>query len=129
LEAADGLGLQTDLTQRSAASGDFGICLRWAAVGQTGFATGLIVIPLGGFGAVGVVTAGVVVWTPTQTVTEPECMADPWETPELPEPPVEQAIATGASTNTKAEEISKLEKVTASLEVIDIRKTISKLIF
>ena len=61
MEADAGLGLQTDLTQRSAASGDFGICLRWAAVGQTGFATGLIVIPLAGFGVVGVVTVGVVV--------------------------------------------------------------------
>jgi hypothetical protein len=56
-------------------------------------------------------------------------MADPWETPELPEPPVEQAIATGASTNTRAEVISKLENATASLEVIDIRKTISTFIF
>ena len=61
LEAVGLLGAQTDLTQRSAASGDFGICLRWAAVGQTGFATGLRVIPLDVFGAVGVVTAGVVV--------------------------------------------------------------------
>jgi hypothetical protein len=56
-------------------------------------------------------------------------MADPWETPALPELPVEQAIATGASTNTNAEAISKLENVTASLEVIDIGKTISTFIF
>jgi len=61
LEADGWLGLQTDLTQRSAASGDFGICLRWAAVGQTGLATGLIVMPLGGFGADGEFSAGVVV--------------------------------------------------------------------
>jgi hypothetical protein len=56
-------------------------------------------------------------------------MADPWETPELPEPPVEHAIATGASTNTSAEAISKLEHVTASFEMIDIHKTISTFIF
>lgn len=113
---------QTDLTQRSAASGDLGICLSWAAVGQTGLATGLIVIPLAGFGAVGVVTAGVLDWIPTHTVTEPEYMADPWDTPELADPPVEQAIATGVSTNTRTEVISKLEMVAANFEVIDIQK-------
>jgi hypothetical protein len=56
-------------------------------------------------------------------------MADPCDTPELADPPVEQAIATGASTNTRAEVISKLESVTASLEVIDIHKTINTFMF
>jgi hypothetical protein len=60
LEATGLLGAQTDLIQRSAASGDLGMILRWAADGQTGFATGLRVIPVAGFGAVGLGAAGVV---------------------------------------------------------------------
>ena len=54
-------GAHTDLIQRSAASGDLGICLRWAAVGQTGLATGFTEMPLGGFGAGGAAIAGVLV--------------------------------------------------------------------
>jgi hypothetical protein len=49
-------------------------------------------------------------------------MAEPWDTPELPAPPVEHANATGASTNTKAEVIRTLESEAASFEVIDITK-------
>jgi hypothetical protein len=49
-------------------------------------------------------------------------MADPCDTPELPAPPGEQAKATGASTKTKADVISKLENATESFELIDISK-------
>jgi hypothetical protein len=78
-------------------------------------------MPLGGFGAVGAI-AGEVVWTPTHTVTEPACIAEPCEIPELPVPPGEQAIAIGASTKTKAEVMNKLEIAIATFEVIDIPK-------
>jgi hypothetical protein len=56
-------------------------------------------------------------------------MADPCETPELPAPPVEHAKATGASTRTKADAISKLENATAVFKLIDIPETIRTLIF
>ena len=115
---------QSDSTQRSAAFADLGICFFWAAVGQgVGLGTGLTTIPVLGLGAVaGACGGGFVVCIPTQTVTDPEYMAEPCVTPDAEAASGEQAIAAGPSINTKVEAIKRLEKTVASFVVVNIAK-------
>ena len=59
---------------------------------------------------------------PTQTVTDPEYIAEPCVTPDAEAASGEQPIATGASKNTKADAMKRLERAVASFVVIDIAK-------
>ena len=80
-------------------------------------------IPALGFGAVeGLCGGGLVVCIPTQTVTDPEYIAEPCVTPDAEAASGEQASAAGASINTKADAMKRLEKTVASFVVIDIAK-------
>ena len=122
-----GFGEQIDSTQRSAASGDFGMLANWLLVGQlatigfagaTGIAFGLACTLGCGFGLVtGTLVVMVLVTlvvleepgeldpAPTQTVTEEEPILDPCD-----DPPPEQAKASGASIPTKLAATRKLTK-------------------
>jgi hypothetical protein len=113
-----GAGEQIDCTHRSAASADFGMLEICEELGQlTGLVTGLgetaltgLATVLGaglgfGFGlaGAGTVTVFVIAFVvvepgdledePTQTVTDPDPILEPWLNPEDEDPPPEQAMA------------------------------------
>jgi hypothetical protein len=80
-------------------------------------------IPVLGFGAVaGLCGGGLVVCIPTQTVTDPEYIAEPCVTPDAEATSGEQASAAGASKNTKVDAMKRQERAVASFVVIDIAK-------
>ena len=129
-----GAGEQIDSTQRSAASADRGMLAIALALGQlactggaAGFGAGcettlgLLFGGVLGFAGTLTVTVLVMVWVdlepadppldPTQTVTEPEPILDPCETPELEDPPPEQAMAIWVSNPTSAVAIRTLAKL------------------
>ncbi|CAB4625211.1 unannotated protein [freshwater metagenome] len=126
-------GEQTDFTQRAEASAELGILDSCAELGQ---ATGAFTTGLAGFFGAGFPTfltgAGVLTFTgtltvlvmvlvvdddgllledPTHTVTEPEPRLEPWLSPELEDPPPEQARASWESRPSKVATISTLVKL------------------
>jgi hypothetical protein len=128
---AFGAGEQIDSTQRWAASAERGILALWDALGQltaattfflaftfAGFTAGL----RAGFGFIGtgilmvlvmvclVTDPAVELEEPTQTVTEPDPIFEPWLTPELDEPPLEHAVAIWESKPTRASATKMLAK-------------------
>ena len=129
-----GAGEQIDSTQRSAASADRGMLAIALALGQlactggaagfgAGFEMTLALLFGGGLGFAGTLTVTVLVMVrveldpgdppvdPTQTVTDPDPILDPCETPELEDPPPEQPIAIWVSNPTSAVATRTLAKL------------------